>query len=901
VLLRTKLFRPPIPRDYVVRQRLLDKIEQGRSHPLILVSAPAGYGKTVLVSSFLETCPLPAAWLSLDENDNDFGLFLGYLLAALDTVFPGSLHRTQLFLTKTSLPPVSAIADSLISELAELESDFILVLDDLHAIHAADVYNLLAALLRHPLPALHLVLVTRQDPPLALGHLRAYDQMTEIRSRDLRFSAEETAAFLAAAVSSPIRDEALVVLAERTEGWAAGLRLAALTLRYGGDIDGQVAGLHAENRHVIDYLMNEVLSRVPPETEDFLVKTSILDLLCGPLCDAVMAVDDMQPRGQAILQGLDEANLFTVSLDEQGFWYRYHNLFHGILRTRLTQRVDAATIDAMHRRASTWYAARDSVESALRHALAGHDTLGAVQLVAQRRHHLLNCEERPLLARWLRVFPTATLAQHPDLLLSAAWIAELDRSDSQTVLHTVAQAQALVDNMVGEPEHARQLQGEISTLLSIEKGFAANDPQGTIALAAQALESVPQEWYLVRVEAWLHLALAYQMSGQLDRAYAALAAAQQDETTNMAGPRARLIGSQCFIYWIAADLTHTLQSAQLTVTFSRLSDYQRESLGWGRYLLASCYYQHNDLASAELHANAVLEQRHACHRITVVQSAIVLAAIHQARGQSEEARLALDRVNSFLVEIRSEALQPLVQAFAAELAALQGDLDTAAHWAVTVGPLVPLGLMAFFYAPSLTLPKVLLRLNTPAARQQAGEALSRLQAFVTATHNTRFRIDVLALQALCYDAQGDAPGALQALEQAVALAQPNGFIRNFVDLGFPMAGLLERLSRRGFEPDYIQQILQAFHPYLSRSAPLFPPSPGLAAQVGLVEPLTNRELDVLVLLAKRFSAKEIAQDLVISDATVKRHLANIYDKLAVNSRRDAVAAAIALGILPPQP
>ena len=254
-----------------------------------------------------------------------------------------------------------------------------------------------------------------------------------------------------------------------------------------------------------------------------------------------------------------------------------------------------------------------------------------------------------------------------------------------------------------------------------------------------------------------------------------------------------------------------------------------------------------------------------------------------------------------MAEIRSEALLPLVGAFAAELAALQGDFDTAARWAATVGPLVPLGLMAFFYAPQLTLPKVLLRLNTPASRQQAGEALLRLQAFVTSTHNTRFTIDVLALQALCYDAQGDGPGALHALAQAVTLAQPSGFIRNFVDLGSPLAGLLERLARRGFEPDYIQQILQAFHSHPSSSAPLVPPLPGFAAQVGLVEPLTNRELDVLALLARRFSAKEIARDLVISDATVKRHLANIYDKLAVNSRRDAVAAAIALRILPPQP
>ena len=499
---------------------------------------------------------------------------------------------------------------------------------------------------------------------------------------------------------------------------------------------------------------------------------------------------------QANLHWLEEANLFTVSLDEQGIWYRYHHLFRGILRSRLTHKLAADDIDALHIRASTWYAENGSIEPALRHALAGHDTLGAVQLVAQQRHHLLNTEQRPRLERWLRVFPTATLTEHPDLLLASAWIAELGRFDSQTVLHTVDQAQALVDKMVGEPERARQLQGEISALRSIEKGFAANDPQGTIALATQALETMPQEWYLARVEAWLQLAGAYQMSGQLDRAYAVLTAAQRDEIADTAGPRARLFGSMCFIHWMAADLARTLQSAQQSVRVSQTSDYQRESLGWGHYFLASGYYQRNDLASAELHANAVLEQRHACHRIAVVQSAIVLAAIQQARGRPEEARLALDRVSDFLAEVGSDALSPLVQAFAIELSAMQGDLSTAAPWAATVGPLVPFGIMAFFYAPQLTLPKVLLRLNTPASRQQAAEALSRLDAFVTATHNTRFRIDVLALQSLCYDAQGDHPAALQALEQAVTLAQPGGFIRVFVDLGSAMAGLLQRLARR---------------------------------------------------------------------------------------------------------
>ncbi|MBP8293912.1 MAG: hypothetical protein KAX65_14135, partial [Caldilineaceae bacterium] len=274
---RTKFYRPATPQDLVIRPRLFDKLSQGLTRPLTLVSAPAGYGKTILVSSFLETCALPWAWLSLDENDNDLRLFLDYLLTALDNLFSGSLHRTRLLLAGPTLPPTALIADNLIDELAELERAFILVLDDVHGIRNAEIYSVLAALLGHPLPGLHLLLVTRQDPPLGLGVLRARDQMSEIRARDLRFNMAETAAFMRHAAPASLRDDALAMLVERTEGWAAGLRLAALTLRYGGDIDPQAAGVHAENRYVVDYLVSEVFSRVSPAMEDFLVKTSILD------------------------------------------------------------------------------------------------------------------------------------------------------------------------------------------------------------------------------------------------------------------------------------------------------------------------------------------------------------------------------------------------------------------------------------------------------------------------------------------------------------------------------------------------------------------------------------------------------------------------------------------------
>ena len=898
MLRRTKLLRPAVPHDLVMRSRLFDRLNEGLSRPLTLISAPAGYGKTMLASSFVQRSALPWAWLSLDEQDNDLGLFVQYVLAAIDTVFPGALTRTQQFVGGSTLPPVSAIADRLINDITDVACEFIFVLDDVHLIREVVIYDLLTALLRHPVREMHLLLLTRQDPPLGLGVLRARDQVSEIRTRDLRFTAEETAAFMDGAVSTHLSDDTLVLLAERTEGWVVGLRLAALTLRYGGAIDPQVAVSNATDRYVNDFLFSEVLSHVPSDVENFLLKTSILDTLCGPLCDAVMGADSTTGHGQSLLQMLEATNLFTVALDEQRQSYRYHHLFQLLLHSELMRRFDAEVIDALHQRASAWYASYDSLDLALKHALAGNDVPGAVQLVVRHRHDLLNAEQRPQLERWLRLLPAATLSHYPELLLIRAWAAELDRSDAHTVLATVDQAQALVDQIVGQPGRVRELQAEIDTMRSIDRSFAATDPQGVITLTTNALATMPPEWAMARTVARMHLAGAYQMSGQLDRAYAVFEVAEQEKIAYGSESYVRHLASLCFIHWIAADLPVVLRVAQQAVSVGQATERQPESVGWGHTLLAASYYQQNDLAAAELHANSVLEMRHASQRNAVIQGAIILAATQQARGRPDAALRTLAHVSDYLAEIQRESLLPLVQACRAELAARQGDLASAEHWATTVDLQAPFRLMAFPYAPLLSLPRVLLRINTPPSRQQAAALLTRLHTFLMATHNTRHTIDVLALQALYYDAEGDASSALQALEQAVALAEPGGFIRVFVDLGPVMAGLLERLAQRGCSPTYIRQILNAFAATPAPAEHPRPPSGWTVSQSDLVEPLTSRELDVLELLAERLSAKEIAQRLTITERTVSRHTANIYQKLAVNNRREAIGMATKLDILP---
>lgn len=880
-----------MPTDIVYRLRLHRRLSAALDYALILVTAPAGFGKSTLLSAWLDTYDLPHAWVTVDEADNELPVFLGYLAAAVQTINPDALSKTRRFLAGSDLPPLNVVVRTLVNELSEIGRDFILVLDDFHTIRQRVILELLSCVLQHPPQNMHLVVSTRLEPALPLAGYRARNAVLEMRGDDLLFSKPEMATLVEQSLGMSVAEDALSVLADRTTGWAAGIRLALLALRSTDDINKELVEFPVENRYVIDYWSSEVLAQVPPPVRDFLFRTSILDQIHASLAKALIDDDVHGYDAQECLDWLKRANMFVEYLDPHGEWYRYHELFRTLLSRERTQHLRAEEVHSLHRRAGAWYASHNYLEQALRHMLAGQDTPGAVRLVAQHRHHLLSIEQRPRLGRLLRQFPDADIARHPDLLLAKAWIALLGRADTRTVLELVGHAQTLVDELALEPQHARRIQGEIDTLNSIEGNFAANDPPNVISLATRALDSTPQEWYLVRSEAWLHLALAFQMSGQLDRCLAVLAEGMQEDRVAMAPLRARVLGSSGFIHWIAADLRSLLQVTREWMEVIKKGDLS-ESFCWGNYFLASANYQTNDLPTAEFHAKLVEERRYTCHRITVVQCAIISSLIHQARGETDEAQVKLDHTEEYLSETQSEALRAVVQAFRAELGARQGDFDSAGRWAATVGPRIPLGLMGFSYAPALTLPKVLLAMNTPASRRQAAAALARLHAHVTRTHNTRFAIDVLAMQAVLHHAERDERAALQAMEQALALAQPGGFIRVFADLGPSLAPVLAGLRQGSADDLFVDQILEALH-YETASAP-----PGrMPDRFVPTEAFTRREIEVLELLAQRLTDKEIAGKLFISPRTVGRHAANLYQKLGVSNRREAVVAARSLGML----
>ncbi len=893
-LLQTKLHQPRVTADLVHRPRLQGALDDGLDHPLILVAAPAGFGKSTLVSAWLETCELPHAWISLDETDNDLGVFLAYLVSAIQTILPDALPETQALLTGISLPVVAVVAQSLLNDLDRLGHDFILALDDYHLIHEKPIHDLLGLLLQHPPQGMHLVIITRLEPPLPLSVLRARHQLAEIRGQDLRFSRAEIAAFVEHALKVSLSDKALAMLAEKTEGWVAGLRLTMLTLRESDDVGSHITGLHAENRYVLDYLMSEVLAQLPPAMRRFLLKTSILDQVCRPLSEALIGPKDPECQPQAFLVWLQQANMFTVALDTRGEWYRYHHLFQALLRDQLTRQASAEEIAALHTRASAWYARQGLLEKALQHALLGNDTPSAVRLLAEQRHDLMNSEQWQLLQHILDMFPAESVTNYPELILMAAQVAGLKQFDWASILPALDRAESLLAQMPDQPERAVYLRGEIDALRGIYACETVSDPSNVIALTTRALATMPRAWYYMRATSWLYLAVAYQMAGRLDLAYSTLAEGQPEDVTHGA-VHARVAGSRAFIEWMAGDVS-AIPQATLEMLAVAKTHQRHETRGWAHYLLSSVAYERNDLATAETHARDLANLRYLGRPMAYLQSAFIDASICQARGQPDQAQQQLDLASDFLRETRSEALGLLVQGFQAELAVRRGDLGAARHWATTIGPFLPLTLMPYFYAPQMTLPKILLAQDTPASLEQATEVLARLHAFVTATYNTHFTIEVLALQALLHDAQGDEHAALARLQQAVSLAEPGGFIRLFVDLGPRLASLLNRLRQTGVLPGYTGQILQAF----GEAAPVAP-QPQTAIwilnQTELIEPLTDRELQVLALLAQRLTAKEIARTLVISPLTVKRHASNIYQKLEASGRQEAVATAMRLGLL----
>jgi LuxR family maltose regulon positive regulatory protein len=917
-LLRTKLHRPPITADLVPRPRLLERLDQHRDRPLTLVLASAGYGKTTLVSSWLETCDCPNAWLSLDANDNDLALFLSYFLAAVQTMFPDAGEDTLALLKAATPPPIPVLARSLINELDRIEQPFILVLDDCHHIREVAVHDLLNDLLRHPPRALHLVLASREDPLLSLITLRARGQVTEIRAPELRFTESETVAFLEQQTGTPADDGTISTLMERLGGWVTGLRLLTLSLRHRGGAHLTPDHLRGSVSYITDYLVAEVLEGQPRVIRDWLLCTSILDRFCAPVCEAVsfglterpsgfeettVGSDSLQAHaagsqseldGGEFLERLETANLFVTRLDDVGEWYHYHPLFQELLQGQLKKRLDAGGVAALHRRASTWYAQNGYLEEALHHALDAGDTSAAVDLVVQHRHESLNQERFHVLERWLNLLPREAVEDNAELNLTEAWLLDygLRHEEIPPLLERVAIL--LGDDAALTEQDRTVLGGEIAVLQGILFYWMG---QGQLSLenTRHAVEVTPTEHEWVRGVALTFRAGAYQLVGQLDKAYEEIHKILAAGSGGGSAFNHRAYDALLGIESLAGNLSGLEQTAQRQVDLTeprRLYD----SLGWALYGLGTAHYLRNDLAKAKQAYTQVVDMRHRTHASAVAQGYYGLALTFQGLGKPDQARETSQTALGWAAETGNAFVLVEAHSFVARLALLQGQVPDTSQWAAPLGDEIPLMLM--LQIPHLTLANVLLAQGTPDALQKAGDLMARLRQSAEATYNTWRTMEITAMQAVLKETEGEQQAALDLLEPVLVWAEPRGFIRLFADLGPRMAGLLERLYRQGVASEYITQILASFATKdQGRMTEALPSSTVHRHSSFVIEPLTNRELDVLELMAQRLTNKEIAAQLIISSGTVKLHAHNIYQKLDVNGRRQAVAKATALGIL----
>ena len=842
-----------------------------------------------MLSTWLETCPVPHVWLSLDERDNDLTIFITDLAEALQVILPTVVDNTLTVLNGVTLPPLEVLIRTILNDLADIQQDFILVLDDYHVIHNAAIHDLLQELVSYPPPALHLVVASRLDPPLPLARLRTQGHVVELRAPDLRLTLEEAALFLREVMGLSVDDQTIALLVARTEGWPVGLRLAGLALRRQPSADA-----FASNRYVSDYLLTEVLSQLPISVQDLLVKTSFLDQLSGPLCAAITGIGDQLVNGEPFLDWLDHADLFVVPVDKQREWYRCHHLFRQILLHRLEELQGPAEIVALQLRASAWFAANGYLDEALHQALAAHDWAAALQVVTEHRHELMNQSQWLRLDRWVKLFPREVIDDQPDLLLIEISL-KIIRQQISEAPALLDRAEALLARRSSERNDA--LQGELESR-RCAINYYLGDWASNLSATQRALDKLPADWWYLRGYARLFLSVGYLMSGDLTQAYATIYISRDADRSK--GYQKLLLGCACFLHWIAADLSRLAQAARQVLALSDPTDFT-QIVTWSRYHLGLYHYQCNDLGTAEQQLLPLVMRPHASDASCFLNSAVLLARIRQAQNRPREAREIVDVLLSFALEVRSESTLHGARAFQAELALRQGRLAEAYRWAETSGVFVPLP-APHAHVPALTLAIIFVAQDTPASRQRARQLLAQMADYFTSIHDTVIRIRILALQVLLHCAEGDEPQALAVLEQSIALAEPGGFLRLFVDLGPQLKPLFAALAERGVSPQYLAAINAAYGEVDSQSVVVTRheqagPAPVRSTSSEAIEPLTYREQDVLLLLAKRYSNREIAATLAISEGTVHTHVRNISDKLGVRGRRAIVQAAKDQGLL----
>ncbi len=928
-LLTTKFFVPASSHALISRARLFALLDEGLSRPLILVSAPAGFGKSTLVSTWVQSKPAKnpqVAWVSLDEGDNDPVQFWRYVLTALERCWPGTY---QPFLTALRRQDFSLpyLLTALLNTWVEHSEPQLLVLDDYHVITEPALHTSLASLIERLPPQVHLVLITRVDPPLKLSRLRGHDQVFEIRTNSLRYTIEETHTLLHEVMGIHLEPSMLEQVAARTEGWPMVLQLVGLSLREHGTPHALLARLSGKERSILDYLTEEVLQQQPAPIQAFLLRTSILAQLTASLCDAVMG----QAGSQQVLETLERANVFLVPLDGERHWYRYHTLFAEALRARLEQREESQALHDLHRRAYDWYAGHGAVREAIEHALQAQDWPRAADLIELAPQVLaLGTSGSPTALSWLRQLPSAVVGQRPRLCLyyvrllflaarfqeALPWLdmTEAALLEAETTPSPQREETAQTTSHSGLPEHERQvLLGELLSYRAVIAGHYG-ESQRARSLSQQALSSLTDHDVYEQASRASALVLAALAEGEISTAlhHAFQVSTMMQAVENTGAAISFLCIAASFLHlqgqlhaaWQTYQEAIALGRGPMNVPFAAVGlayAYQADLLReWNRLDEAL------EFALRGLH----LAEQGGYNLVYLGRSYQALVRIYLSQGELEAAQATLAEMGHLPLLVQNpyqQAILTSVEQVRLWIAGRQG--ERAVHWAMGLSHRERTDAPLASEREEVALVRVCL------LQEQPVEALTRLERVLErATAQQRWNqvIEARLLQALAYQVNQQEHEALSALASAVRLAEPEGYIRSFLDEGTPMQTLLSSLraqERKQGPTPYLDAVLASFssltlhkeqqHPELHTS----PSSPRLPHEQAspLLDPLSEREQEVLRLLAQGASNQEIAEQLVVTAATVKFHVSNILSKLQAHNRTQAVARARSLGLLSAEP
>jgi LuxR family maltose regulon positive regulatory protein len=904
-LLTTKLYLPPPRPDLVPRPRLVELLDTGLQHnrKLTLVSAPAGYGKTTLVSTWVQGTERPYAWLSLDEKDNDWVRFLTYIITALGQIEVGLGNEVQEALVSSQSPQTDILLTMLVNEISSYAGEFTLVLDDIHLISDHSIYEAIDFLLNYLPKGMHLVIIGRVDPLISLSRLRVGGQLTEIRSDQLRFNKAETAAFLNEMMNLELSHQEISALESRTEGWIAGLQLAALSLQDREDKQEFITAFSGIHHHILDYLIEEVLSRQPAGIRSFLCRASILERLSAPLCDATLGISD----SQTILRKIEAANLFLIPLDEEKHWYRFHHLFADFLQLCLQEEKNEV-ITELHHRAARWYELNGFVPEALNHLLAVGDNQSAAQLAEINARGMLARSELASLMKMIEKIPQEHVRNRPRLWIYQTWALRLSGSPYDVVesrLDLAEHAVRDIDWSLWRPEvgsrynssedEVRNLWAHIYALRAFQAVYREDFDQ-VFVMAEKANDHAPDEKF---VKGGLSFALgwAYRFSGDLETAYQAFT---ETSTLSQASGNiymaASTLSRAAYGLVLAGKLNQAAQVFQdaLNLTISE-DGKQYPVAGYAYVYLSGIYYEWNDLEIARRYA---IEGIKLCERVGLIMDQAVgyvnLARVHVAEGNLESAQEACQSARELSQLMKDYVYtRRWVEDCRVRLWIAQENNEALLSWVENTDLKIDDPPNFKRDIDQLILARALVALGSryPSSTyiEDALILLTRLRELAETGGWYGKAVEIIVLQAMALHAVEKYAEAIITLENALSLAEIEGYLRTFIDEGAPMLNLLTKVAEHVTPQDFVNKLIKSFN-----AAESTEPIP---APQKLVEPLSAREMDVLRMLSTDFSGPEIAEEMHIALTTLRFHTRNIYSKLSVNNRRTAVRRAESLDLI----